>query len=80
MNPSRIFILRPVATSLLMLAILLAGLLALEQAGSQPGFAVESLPSLTGDEALEPETAWFAVDLKPVRPVPPVQYGAPSVA
>ena len=28
MNPSRIFILRPVATSLLMLAILLAGLVA----------------------------------------------------
>ena len=28
MNPSRIFILRPVATSLLMLAILLAGIIA----------------------------------------------------
>ncbi|MEJ0100074.1 MAG: MdtB/MuxB family multidrug efflux RND transporter permease subunit [Pseudomonadota bacterium] len=31
MNPSRIFILRPVATSLLMIAILLAGVLALRQ-------------------------------------------------
>ncbi|HWZ11723.1 MAG TPA: efflux RND transporter permease subunit, partial [Acidobacteriaceae bacterium] len=31
MNPSRIFILRPVATSLLMVAILLAGLFAYQQ-------------------------------------------------
>ena len=31
MNPSRLFILRPVATSLAMVAILLAGLLAFRQ-------------------------------------------------
>ena len=40
MNPSRLFILRPVATSLLMLAILLSGLVAYRQ------LALSALPEV----------------------------------
>jgi multidrug efflux pump len=63
MNPSRLFILRPVATSLLMFAILLAGLVAYRvlPLSTLPKFDYPTIQVVTLDPGASPELVTSAI-------------------